>query len=177
MSGQTQNQIRCPVCQQTDQTILIEDLYFAMIENNKETLLRYQIPPVQMKSILRDIRPPHLERLPIWQIIPPDVLSGIIIFVIFILIISSDIQPGFDQKFLFPAILLLGYLIFRRYLVARYTELKNKRQIEINQSQKAVDRWSSFFICLHDMTVFSGHDGVLFPISELQNKMINPLAL
>ena len=177
MSVQTQNQIRCPVCQQTDQTIPVEDLYFALIENNKEALSRYNIPSSQSKSIQRDIRPPLLDRLPIWQIIPPDVLIGIIIFVSVLLIISSDIQPGFDQKFLFPVILLLGYLIFRHYLVSKFTEQKNKRQDEINQSQKAVDRWSSYFICLQDMTVFSGHDGVLFPISELQNKMINPLSL
>jgi hypothetical protein len=177
MSHPPQNQIRCPVCHQTDQTILVEDLYFALIENNKQILSRFDIPSAQKKSILRDIRPPDLEKLPIWQIISPDILSGTIILVIVLLIATTGGQPGFDQRFLFPIILLLGYLIFRRFLVTKFSEQKNKRQTEINQAQKAVNLWSSLFICLRDKTVFSGHDGVIFSISELQNKMINPQSL
>ncbi len=36
-----QNQIKCPACHQSDQTISVEDLYFALIENDKETLFRF----------------------------------------------------------------------------------------------------------------------------------------
>ncbi len=166
-----QNQIKCPTCHQSDQTILVEDLYFALIENDQETLLRFNIQRTHTKSLLRDIRPPSLEHLPIWFILPPDILSGIIFIVFVLLIALSGIQPGFGQKFLFPIVFLLGYLIFRHTIRNKYNKNKNEHQIEINQAQKAVERWSSYFICLNDMTVFSGHNGNSFTVSELQNHL------
>ncbi|PKO06156.1 MAG: hypothetical protein CVU41_08585 [Chloroflexi bacterium HGW-Chloroflexi-3] len=68
-------------------------------------------------------------------------------------------------------IFLLVYFIFRRYLNEQYTAKKKEREKEINQAQKAADRWSSLFICLHDMTVFSGHSNNFFPINEFQNRI------
>ena len=41
-----------------------------------------------------------------------------------------------------------------------------------SQAQKAVERWSSYFICLNDMTVFSGHNGNSLPVNELQNHLL-----
>lgn len=167
-----QNQIKCPACHQSDQTILVEDLYFALIENEPETLSRFNLQPAQTKSLLRDIKPPSLEQLPIWFILPPDILSGIVFMVFIVLIALSGIQPGFDLKFLFPVGFLLGYLIFRHIIRKRFNQHKNVHQIEISQAQKAVERWSSYFICLNDMTVFSGHNGNSFPVNELQNHLL-----
>lgn len=173
MALPTQFQIKCPTCSQSVQTILIEDLYFGLIEKDQKVIARFSIQPDQIKSLLRDIRPPTLERLPIWLIIPPDTFIGIIIGIILLLVVISGMQQGFNEKFAFPMILLLVYFIFRRYLNKQYDAKKKEREKEINQAQKAADRWSSFFICLHDMTVFSGHSENYFPISEFQNKLLS----
>jgi hypothetical protein len=166
-----QYQIKCPTCSQSDRTILIEDLYFGLIENDHQNLAKFSIQPGQTKSLIREIKPPSLERLPIWLIIHPDVLIGIIVGVILLLVIVSEMQQGFDEKFAFPVIFLLVYFIFRRYLTKQFTAKKKEREIEIHQAQKAADQWSSSFICLHDMTVFSGHNNNYFPISEFQNRI------
>lgn len=170
MSLHPQNQIKCPVCHQSDRTILVEDLYFALIENDKETLARFNFLPGQKKSILRNIQPPSLERLPIWFILPPDALSGIILIIFFLLIPLSGFQSGFDQKYLIPVVFLLGYLISRRYLIKKFNEMIDKHQSEVIQTQITAERWSSLFICLHDMTVFSGHQNDYFPINEIQKQ-------
>lgn len=173
MTLPTQYQIKCPTCSQSDKTILIEDLYFGLIEKDQKVVARFSIQPDQIKSLMRDIKPPTLERLPIWLIIPPDVFIGIIVGVILLLVIISGMQQGFDEKFAFPMVLLLIFFIFRRYLKAQYVAKKNEREKEIYHAQKIADRWSSLFICLHDMTVFSGHSNNFFPISEFQNKLLS----
>lgn len=171
MTLPTQYQVKCPICSQSDQIILVEDLYFGLIEKDQKIIARFRIQPFQMKSILNEIKPPSLERLPIWLIIPPDVLVGIIMGIILLLAIISGIQQGFYEKFAFPVIFILVYIIFRRYLNKQYNAKKKDREKEIKDAQKAADRWSSFFICLHDMTVFSGHNNNYFPIGEFQIKI------
>lgn len=171
MSLPIQNQIKCPTCSQSDRIILVEDLYFGLIEKDQKVVARFSIQPDQIKPLLRDIKPPTLEKLPIWLIIPPDIFIGIIIGIILLLVVISGMQQGFDQKYAFSMVLLLVYLIFRRYLNAQYIAKKNERKKEINQAQKAADRWSSLFICLHDMTVFSGHSNNFFAITEFQNRI------
>ena len=126
MSLPIQNQIKCPACSQSDQTILIEDLYFGLIEKDQKAVARFSIQPDQIKPLLQDIKPPTLEKLPIWLIIPPDIFIGIIIGIILLLVVISGMQQGFDQKYAFPMVLLLVYLIFRRYLNAQYIAKKTK---------------------------------------------------
>ncbi len=171
MTLPTQYQIKCPTCSQSDKTILVEDLYFGLIEKDQKVIARLSIQPDQIKSLLRDIKPPTLERLPIWLIIPPDTFIGIITGIILLLVVISGMQLGFDRKFAFPIVLLLIYFIFRRYLNTEYNAKKKEREKEINWAQKSADRWSSLFICLHDMTVFSGHTNNYFPINEFQKRM------
>ena len=110
MSLPIQNQIKCPACSQSDQTILIEDLYFGLIEKDQKAVARFSIQPDQIKPLLRDIKPPTLEKLPIWLIIPPDIFIGIIIGIILLLVVISGMQQGFDQKYAFSMVLLLVYL-------------------------------------------------------------------
>lgn len=172
MTLPTLYQIKCPACSRSDQTILVEDLYFGLIKKDQNVIAKYSIQPGQIKSLINEINPPSLERLPIWLIISPDVLIGIIVVIILLLVFISGMQQGFNEKFAFPVILLLVYFIFRRYFNEQYTVKKKEREKEINQAQKAADRWSSLFICLHDMTVFSGHSDNYFPISEFQNRLL-----
>ncbi|PKO06157.1 MAG: hypothetical protein CVU41_08590 [Chloroflexi bacterium HGW-Chloroflexi-3] len=82
MSLPIQFQIKCPSCSQSDQTILIEDLFFGLIEKDQKVIARFSIQPDQIKSLIRKIKPPTLERLPIWLIIPPDVLISIFVGII-----------------------------------------------------------------------------------------------
>ncbi len=171
MTLSTQYQIKCPTCSRSDQIILVEDIYFGLIEKDQKVIARFSIQPDQIKSLLRDIKPPTLERLPIWLIIPPDIFIGIIIGIILLLVVITGMQQGFDQKVAFPIVFLLVYFILRRYLNSKYIAKKNEREKEINRAQKAADRWSSLFLCLHDMTVFSGHSNNYFPIHELQNRI------
>ncbi|MBE0686790.1 MAG: hypothetical protein IH585_12440 [Anaerolineaceae bacterium] len=173
MSLPIQYQVKCPSCSQSDQTILIEELYFGLIERNQKVIARFSIQPGQIKSLLSKIKPPSLERLPFWLIIPPDVLIGIIVGVFLLLMIISGIQQGFDEKYAFPLVLIFVYFIFRRHLNAQYNTKKTEREEIINQAQKAADRWSSLFICFRDMTVFSGHSNNYFPINEFQNRIYN----
>lgn len=171
MSLPNHYQIKCPTCSQTDQTILIEDLYFGLIEKDQKVITRFNLQPDQIKSLLREINPPSLERLPIWLIIPPDVLIGIIMSIFVLLVVISGLHQGFDEKYAFPLVFLLVYFILRRYLNEQYNAKKKVREKAINQAQKVADRWSSLFICLHDRTVFSGHSNNYFPIDEFQNRI------
>lgn len=173
MTQPTQYQIKCPTCSQSDRIILIEDLYFGLIEKDQTIVAKFSLKPNQIKSLLNEIKPPLLERLPIWLIIPPDVLIGIIVGVILLLVVISGIQDGLNIKYAFLVVFLLVYFLFRCYLNKQFTARKKEREKEINQAQKAADRWSSLFVCLHDMTVFSGHSNNYFPISEFQNKLLS----
>jgi high-affinity K+ transport system ATPase subunit B len=155
----------------------VEDLYFGLIEKDQNVIAKFSIQPDQIKSLINEINPPSLERLPIWLIISPDVLVGIIVVIILLLVIISGMQQGLNEKFAYPVILLLVYFIFRRNFNDQYTAKKKEREKEINQAQKAADRWSSLFICLHDMTVFSGHSDNYFPISEFQNRLLTDTLL
>ena len=68
MTINSQLQIPCPKCHQSDQTILMEDLYFAIIQGDQGILNEFSLESKEAKKILREIKPPAMERLPIWLI-------------------------------------------------------------------------------------------------------------
>jgi len=165
-----QNRIACPTCQQTDKTILVEDLYFALIAHDKEIITRFQLSPEEIKSLLLKIKPPELEKLPLWMIQPPDHLLGTILVIIILMtfLLQDQTNVGFLQLLIFPILLAVLYLLGRKYIYSRYKSQKDKREEQLIAMENSVKKWSSFFICLSDNTIFSGHNHTSFPLSELQ---------
>lgn len=175
MTLPTQFQIKCPSCSQSDRTILIEDLYFGLIEMDQNVITKYSIQPDQIKSILREIRPPELTRLPFWLIIPPDqlMIAVLVTLVLITILFIEQTTGGFLQNLILPVLFLVLYLFSRKLIYSKYIHQKNIREKELDIVQNAVNKWSSYFICLDDKTVFSGHSDNSFPLSELQKRLIN----
>lgn len=166
----TNHKIHCPICQKTDSVILLEELYFGLIEKDPKIISRFNLQPDQIKNLEQQIRPPALERLPVWSIIPPDTIFIFLILVIFLLFLFSDIGITL-QSLVFPILVIVIYLLYRRKLNAIHHRKKIARDEAINKAQHAADDWSSYFLCLMDMTIFSGHSNNHFPVSELQSRL------
>lgn len=175
MTLTTQYHINCPTCSQSERTILIEDLYFGLIERDQNVITKYSIQPDQIKSILREIRPPELTRLPFWLIVPPDqlMIAVLVTLVLITILFIEQTTGGFLQHLILPVLFLVLYLFSRKLIYSKYIHKKNIREKELDMVQNAVNKWSSYFICLEDKTVFSGHSDNSFPLSELQKRLIS----
>jgi hypothetical protein len=175
MTLSKQYQIKCPVCSQSDQVILIEDLYFGLIERDQNVITEYGIQPDQIKSILREICPPELTRLPFWLIVPPDqlMIAILVALVLITILFIEQTTGGFLQHLILPVLFLVLYLFSRKLIYSKYIYQKNIREKELDMVQNAVNKWSSYFICLDDRTVFSGHNDNSFPLLELQKRLYN----
>ncbi len=173
MSTENYSKLNCPICQKSDQTILMEDLYFAIIHGDKDLLSVYGMDSAKTKKILAEVKPPALEKLPIWLIIKPDLL--VIFFVLALMIISlSFINISFEsfyKSLWLPAIVSLAYLVFRPRINQYFRDQREKRNQEIKAARLAVDRWLTFFVCLRDQVVFNGHLHYQFPISDTQKQL------
>lgn len=165
------NKIVCPTCKSTN-TILIEDLYFALIEKDQQVLGKLNLNAEQCKTLLRLLAPPSLDRIPIWLIIKPDILFSILIVVFILLTVSSGISLNLELLLL-PVTLVFSYLLFRKNLNNRFQSKKADRVAEIQRAQKAAEKWSALFICVDDMTVFSGHSNHFFPVDEFQERIFS----
>lgn len=169
MTNVLNHQIRCPLCKQSEQVLLLEDFYFGLIEKNTQMITQYNLSPVQIKNLSQLITPPSLDRSPIWLIIPPDsIFLTIFLIIIFTLIFSNT--PLTIEVWIFPLLLSFLYFIMRKKINTQFQQKKNDRLEAINRAQRAADDWSSYFICLADMTVFSGHSNNYFPVDELQTR-------
>ena len=165
--------IHCPVCNQTNQIVLVDELYFALIEMDQAFFSKYNIDSSQRKFILRNITPPSLERLPIWLILSPDILIGTILGIL-LLFASFSLNQNMTEArnlFLFIIVVLMGYVVFRKPILARFHAKKTDRELEVQKAQNSAERWSSYFICLREQTVFSGHSRNHFLIQEFKNKI------
>jgi hypothetical protein len=170
MNKVNNHQIVCPICKNSEQVFLLEDVYFGLIEHNPPSNARFNLKPNQVKNLLQQIAPPSLDRAPIWVIIPPDSIFATIILAIVLAIIFSD-RPLTLEMLIFPLLLGVSYFLFRKKINAQYRQKKNDRLEAINKVQQAADDWSSYFICLADMTVFSGHSHNHFPVDELKTRL------
>jgi len=173
MTMMANHTIHCPVCNQTNQIVLIEELYFALIEKDQAFFSKYNIDSSQSKFILRNITPPSLERLPIWLILSPDILIGTILGILLLFALFSLNQNMTEARnlFLFIIVVLMGYVVFRKPILSRFRAKKADRELEVQKAQNSAERWSSYFICLRDQTIFSGHSGNHFSIEEFKNKI------
>lgn len=179
MTSISQLQIPCPKCHQSDQTILMEDLYFAIIEGDQGILNEFCLESKKAKKVLREIKPPAMERLPIWLIVKPDILVsiGLVIMVILTALFSQSSCQSFLNNLIPPAILVVSYLFFRKNINQAVLKNKLNRQQELRKAQIAADRWSSYFVCLRDQVVFSGHHKLNFPIGETQERIFSDFAV
>lgn len=170
MTISNQNQITCPTCKQADQTILVEDLYFALISHDKEVINRFQQKPDTIKKLLSEIRPPELTKLPFWLIMPPDqmLIAAMIALILIIILFIEQTTVGILQLLVLPVLILALYFLGRSRIYSLYLIHKNKREKELQMVQDSVKKWSSFFICLNDQTIFSGHSNDSHPVSELK---------
>jgi hypothetical protein len=59
----------------------------------------------------------------------------------------------------------------RKKINEQFQKKKKDRLEALNRAQQAADDWSSYFMCLSDKTVFSGHSNNFFPVDELQSRL------
>ena len=164
------HQIVCPICINSEQVFLLEDVYFGLIENNPQSIARFNLNPTQVKNLQQQIAPPSLDRAPIWLIIPPDIIFATIFLAIVIALVFSNLPLTIDV-WIFPLLMGILYLVVRKRINANYLQRKKDRLEAIKKAQRAVDDWSSYFICLADMTAFSGHSHNHFPVDELKSRL------
>ncbi len=169
MEHNKHHHVNCPICNQSDQVLLLEELYFGLIEKDQTILSTLQTSH-QAKTLLTQIQPPSLDRLPFWLITSPDYLFLVFVVVVILVFILTNTSLNLDTGFL-PIIVIVLYLLFRKKIVFLVHQKQEERNAVIEKAQRAADNWSSYFICLHDMTVFSGHFDNHFPVSELQSKL------
>ncbi len=177
MTFKSQLEIPCPQCHQSDQTILMEDLYFSIIEGDKQTLSQLNLDNTHVKKILHEIKPPSMDHLPFWLIVKPDILVSIVL-VIMVILTALYAQPSHQSwlnNLIVPITLGVAYSFFRKRINQSVTSKKIQREQEIKTAQLAADRWSSYFVCLRDQIVFSGHDKHIFPINETQIRMFSDI--
>ena len=179
MTIKSQLQIPCPLCQQSDRTILMEDLYFTIIESDKPTLSELNLDGSQANKLLREIKPPSMDHLPFWLIVKPDILVSILLVIMVILtaLFAQPSRQSFLNNLILPAVLVVTYLLFRKNINQSVLKVKINRESELRKAQIAADRWSSFFVCLRDQVVFSGHNKINFPIGETQERMFSDFAV
>ena len=169
MNHKDNHHINCPVCKQSDQVLLLEELYFGLIQ--KDPAILSKIPPSQQhKTLLNQIQPPSLDRLPFWLITPPDTLFLALVIMVLLVFLFTSTPLTLETGFL-PILIVILYLLFRRKIIHLFHQKKNERNAVIEIAQHAADDWSAYFICLQDMTIFSGHIDNHFPVSELQLKL------
>ena len=170
MNNVSYHQIVCPICQSSERVFLLEDVYFGLIENNPQSITRFNLNAIQVKNLLQQITPPSLDHVPIWVIIPPDIIFATVLLVIVIALIFSNTPLTIDV-WLFPLLMGILYFVVRQKINAHFLEKKNDRLEAIKKAQQFADDWSSYFICLADMTVFSGHSNNFFPVNELKARL------
>jgi hypothetical protein len=161
--------VNCPICKQSDQVLLLEELYFGLIEKDQSILSKLQ-PTLQTKTLLTQIQPPSLDRLPFWLITPPDYhfLALVVVVILIFILTNTTLSLGTG---IMPIIVIVVYLLYRKKLSFLHHQKQEERNAVIEKAQRAADDWSSYFICLDDMTVFSGHFENHFSVSELKDKL------
>jgi hypothetical protein len=161
----------CPICENKEDIFSLDILYFGILENDQNILNHLKTSPNHKNRILKLLRPPGLNKQPIWLIIAPDILVSIFLF--FFLIISifnllDGKQIGLQFSIL-TIILFSLFLVFRKRINGAFQKQKIIREEIVNQTAKKIDLWSSLWICLKDKIIFNSEHTIKMSYDKFQD--------
>jgi len=168
----------CPICQQNINSVPINVLYFELMENKPEFSARFSFSTQQKKDLFRNLAPPLIERQPIWQILNPDILFGVVALIILatILFLFIDQQDSWVNSIYFLALLSLIYLLLRKRVMGWFTNKQLIRKKLMDALSRKADYWSEAFYCFQDGIIFHADDPKTYLPSEFQaiNELEHP---
>jgi hypothetical protein len=151
----------CPICQKNAPAILVQALYFDLLENKANLSGIFPLSELQKKELFRFLQPPQLERRPVWHILNPDIFFGSITFITLItaFYLYNDQQSTWLNPLYLLAVLSLFYIVFRKRLMREFTTKNTERLQLMDSLSKKADLWSSAYYCFQDDIVFHPESG------------------
>lgn len=173
MTNENLNSKQCPQCKQYDQSIAVDEFYFSLLDNSVNVLNRFQLTPVQIRNLFRQLAPPDLARRPIWLVLSPDILAGIIVLLMGLISIEQQVWLSTEWYLtagVFFALVVL-YLFVRDRLIAWFEQKKALRLNKIEHIKQVVAWWQSLMYCHRDQIVFHPEKKDCFPVDQLQTEL------
>jgi hypothetical protein len=163
---------QCPICKTQTSVIRVVDLYLALQGYKMEILSEFSLDKTKRTELHKFLTPPLIERQPIWRILHPDILFGIVVSVLILLTIFLylDKNPWINNLYLL-GLLAVTYLLLRKRFVSSF---KNNQVMRANlrvEASKKADLWSSAFYCDQDDIVFTPEDNKTFTPSEFSAQL------
>ena len=161
----------CPVCNKNEEIITIDKLYFGILENDQSVVNRLNNLSITKNQFIKKLRPPGLEKQPFWQIISPDILVSIFLF-IFLFLSIFNLLEGKQSGLQFSVITIVLFsifLFFRKKINIAFQKQKITREKIVNKTARKIEIWSSLWICLADNTIFNTDQTINLPIDKFQN--------
>jgi hypothetical protein len=158
----------CPICQKSINSIPVNVLYFELIENKPEFSARFSLSAQQKKELFRYLAPPLIERQPIWQILNPDILFGVIALIVLVtaLFLFVDQQESWINSIYFLALLCLIFVLLRKQVMGWFTNKQSQRKKLMSDLSKKADYWSEACYCIQDDIIFHAEDQKTYSPSE-----------
>jgi len=158
----------CPICQKSINSVPVNVLYFELMENKTELSARFSFSAQQKKDLFRNLAPPLIERQPIWQILNPDILFGVVALIILAtaLFLFVDQQDSWVNSIYFLALLCLIFVLLRKRVMGWFTNKQTLRKKLMADLSKKADFWSEAFYCILDGIIFHAEDQKTYLPSE-----------
>ena len=161
----------CPICENKENLMTIEKIYFGILENDQSLLNRLNIYPNQKKQLLKELRPPGLDKQPIWLILAPDILASIFLF-FFLFVSIFNILDGSQSALQFSLLtifLFSLFLIFRKKIITAFQGKKDAREVLVNKTAEKIELWSTLWICMKDKIIFNPDYSINLSLAKFQN--------
>jgi hypothetical protein len=155
---------KCPVCEQTDQTIKLSRVYLEAIaadrkktdfQDNNTDPLPFELDPKFLTKNLRRFTPPS-GKTELIRMVHPDWTAGAFsLLALFFLyqMFTTQIQSFYIGLGLFVVAYAL-YFIFRKKIIARYTQRKTSEEEDKKNIEQSIGRWMRLYYCVRDDIVF-----------------------
>lgn len=160
----------CPVCQSNAGVIQVQLLYFNLQEKDHKIISKYSITREQKAKLISQIAPPFLDRQPIWRILNPDILFGMIVLILVLmtLFLFLDEKTTWINNLYLLGLLGIIYLPLRkRFFVFFYRNLAERTKL-LEAAKMKADLWGSAFYCFEDKIIFSPETNKTYTMTEFQ---------
>lgn len=146
----------CPVCNKSGRSMPVEAIYFSLLENNIENENLKNQTTSQKKDLFKYLAPPGSRNQRIWQILPPDILFGVLMVVLLFTAIIGYMDGRLDPAGAITpfALLFLIYALFRTRIQAAFLRNREKREKHTAKLSERTIEWSQAQFCFEDRVIF-----------------------
>jgi hypothetical protein len=162
----------CPECGHSDTVIPVQELYFALIEGDRNRLGKFNLSAKEWKRIRNQIQPPQPTYKPFWMIIHPDGWLLVLISVYFLFVLLNSSSRNWMNVVLPAVFVLLLYALMRKKLVEGYERLKNDLRKSTQRTRKIVENWGNNYLCVKDKIVFNNFGGDRISLYDFQTMLV-----